>query len=102
MSRDHLTFALWTLGILGAAVAVILYQHATHTNILMSLLGGVAAAQVAPQSMDAAAVQMAVTGTIAADPIQSGASSRASGQWTPLGPRQGVSIMAYNPPQTFQ
>ena len=82
-------FAIWALGIMGAATAVILYQHAHHTGIVLSALGG---------SMGAAAGGAGVSGTISANPLNTGAVSRASGQWTPLGP-QGMSIFNYMPPQ---
>jgi len=88
---DHYTFAMWTTLILVAAVALIMYQHASHTNIIVSLLGG------------AATAQPPVGSTISADPLgAAGVGSRASGVWTPIGPSHGISVFAYNPSQTWQ
>ena len=89
MKQDHYLMALWTLGLLGAAVAIIVYQHAQHAAIIISKISTIPAS--APPSS-----------TISANPLNSGAASRASGQWTPTGPIAGLSVFAYNPPQTFQ
>jgi len=90
MSRDETRFMLWALAIVGAATGVILYQHSVHSGLIMNALGAPGGAS--PQ----------VGGTISANPINSGAASTATGQWTPLGPASGVGAFPYNPGQSWQ
>lgn len=95
MTREHMLFAIWALGIVGAATALIMYQHAQHTGALLSTLIDPNAA------LGAQPGTASVSGTISANPINSGAASRASGQWSPLGPA-GSSVFAYMPGQGNQ
>lgn len=90
VTLDTYRFGFWTIVLLTAAVAVILYQHAVHTGQIIGLLGS---ANPAPQP---------IAGAISSQPDMYGASSRASGQWTPLGPAQGVSVFPYQPAQRHQ
>ena len=92
MSKELHLFALWSLAILTAAVAVILYQHATHTNVIASLIGGLS------QGKSNTAFDPA--NTISANPTFYGAASRASGIWTPLGP-QGATVMKGLPSASY-
>ena len=92
MSRDQWSFAFWALLILAGATGVILYQHALHTRAV------IAAVLTSPDSGGSEAPQPDPANTISSNPGWSGAFSRASGQWTPLGP-WGMNIFGYNPPQ---
>lgn len=73
MSTQAKEFAIWAMLIVGAGVAVILYQHSVHTGFLLRLLSGTAAA---PANGTGPAV--AVTAPLAF--------SRFTGSWTPIGP----------------
>jgi hypothetical protein len=88
-------FALIALAVVGAATALIMYQHAQHTGMVLASVVNPATA------LGAAPGTASVSGTISANPINTGAASRASGQWTPLGP-PGMSIFGYNPGQANQ
>ena len=86
MSQRSIEFAIWAALIMGAAAALILYQHAVHTGIVLSAIQGPtigATPAASPSSGD---------GPIAAE-------SPASGVWTPTGPGIGASVFTYNPPQ---
>lgn len=89
MTKDQVTFALWALGIVGLGMAVVMYQHSVHTGIVLTALGTNVPDPGSP-------------GVISGNPSQAGASSRATGVWTPLGPANGKSVFAYNPPQYWQ
>lgn len=94
MTREQTLFVIWAFAIVGAATALIMYQHAQHTGLVLAAAGAAATLGAAPGTAS-------VSGTISANPINTGASSRATGQWTPLGP-PGFNVMAYAPGQTFQ
>lgn len=96
MTRDHQMFVIWALAIVGAATAVILYQHAIHTSAIVASVMSTPA-----QALGAQPGGAGVSGAISANPINTGASSRASGQWGPLGPDMS-SIMPYMPAQANQ
>ncbi|MDR3449959.1 MAG: hypothetical protein P4M15_09505 [Alphaproteobacteria bacterium] len=90
MNRQFYHFSTWTVAILAVAVAVILYQHASHSAAIVAMLssGGAGGSDI----------QADPATTISANPSAYGATSRASGLWTPIGPL-GASIFPYQPKQ---
>lgn len=78
------------MGITAVATGVILYQHYTHTQAIVSSLGNFGAGASATMPGN----------SIAASPGVTGVQSPASGVASPLG-LQG-SVFTYNPPQTWQ
>lgn len=91
MNVDFYRFAYWSILILAAATGVIMYQHATHTNLILSLLPGGDNQSPVPDPAS----------FVSSNPNTYGAFSRASGQWTPLGP-PGQSVFPYLPAQSHQ
>ena len=87
---SHYRIGFWTLVLMAAATAVILYQHATHTNLILSLL---------PGSIPGDGTDSTASPAISANPDVYGATSRASGIWTPLGPVTAGSVFPYMPKQ---
>ena len=105
----HFRFAAWSIVVLTAAVVIIMYQHAAHTNALVGLItGGVGgnsgswSAQSPNNDGTGINPQPAAASTISSNWGWAGASSRASGVWTPLGPDRASSIFSYNPGQAWQ
>lgn len=80
---DWLRAAPWMIIIGGAAVAIILYQHAQHTAFLISQISGGAPGPASPDQ---------APGPTAA-PLSS---SRFNGVWTPTGPAPGESLAEPN------
>jgi hypothetical protein len=86
-----ISFAIPALLIVGAGIAVILYQHTLHTSILLNALGASAGGSS--------------TASLAAQPSQGGNSiyasgagqSPASGIFTPLGPSPNESSFPFMP-----
>lgn len=95
MTREHWIFAMWALVFTAAAVALMLYQHATHTNLILGAMGGGAGDTSGPAVSPASAV-------ISSNPGWRGALSSATGIWTPLGPSRAATVFPYQPAQTLQ
>jgi hypothetical protein len=94
MTRQGWEFGFWAALLVGAATAVILYQHSLHTGLVLdaSSAAGRGDADGAYRPSDLAGKGFAgFTGQ-----------SRASGIWTPLGPAPDLRVFPYTPPQTFQ
>lgn len=88
MSKESMTFVLWSLAIVGAATAAILYQHSVHTGIILN-------ASVGPVSAG-----LNASNVISSNPVNSpGANSPATGVWAPTGPATNLGPMPYAPPQ---
>jgi len=88
LTKGELLF--WSVLIVGAATAVILYQQSLHTSAILSL------------SAAGVASDVDLSGTIGpATSIPAVKMSTATGVYTPLGPDQATSVFPYNPPQNL-
>jgi hypothetical protein len=93
MSREHWIFAMWALAITALATALIMYQHAQHTGLVIASIGG---------SATAGPVVAAASAQISSNPGWLGVMSRATGLWTPLGPSRAATVFPYQPAQPLQ
>jgi hypothetical protein len=87
-----ISFAIPALLIVGAGVAVILYQHSIHTGIILNALGGSvgvnANAGLASQASQSTSPSTFANGSSA---------SPATGIWTPTGLAPGMNVFPYVP-----
>jgi hypothetical protein len=74
MKVDSYGFALWAIGIVAGGVALIMYQHGTHTDFILNALSGGSV----PVDPNIGLPPTAVSGPIA--------QSQFTGVWTPIGP----------------
>jgi hypothetical protein len=102
MHPDFYKFAVWSTFVVGAAVIAILFQHSQHTAFILSKmpadpsLDEFGEGEKSPNNGDDA--DETGYAAVSSNPNWSGASSTASGQWTPLGP-PGNYVFSYTPAQ---
>lgn len=95
MTREAYEFAFWALIIVGAGTALLMYQHAQHSGMIMNMINGRLLG--APGAGVNQAVTTIALSDMAGPPQQT---STAFGLWSPIGPlgNDGGPFL-YNPPQ---
>ncbi len=83
MTRQAYEFAFWAIIVVGAGTALLMWQHATHTEFLLGTLNQRLAGSPAGVNANNTAITAVALSGIAGPPQTM---SPASGIWSPVGP----------------